>query len=195
MLRLVTPPATPIVSLAEAKTHLRVLHSDDDSYIESLVAVASGNIDGADGWLGRAIVQQTWDYAIDRFPCVKSDGAPARIYLPLSPLVSVTSVAYTTTLGDSGTIMDFRTKNAGGSQPGYIVPALDADWPSTANEPEAVIIRFVAGFATVPPAIKHAVLLMIGHWYENREAATETRMSDLPMAVDALLYPYRNWPA
>lgn len=192
-LRLVTPPATTIISLAECKAHLRILFDDDDSYIESLIDVAIAHIDGADGWLNRAVISQTWDYAIDKFPCVKHDGAPARIYLPFAPLISIDSVTYTDTQGASATITDYRVKNVGGSQAGYIVPALNSDWPSSADEPEAVVVRFTAGFATVPPAIKHALLLMVGHWYENREAATETKMSDLPMAVGALLNPYRFW--
>ncbi|WP_016854785.1 head-tail connector protein [Halomonas smyrnensis] len=39
-----------------------------------------------------------------------------------------------------------------------------------------------------------AMLLLIGHWYENREAvALGTIATELPMAVQALISPYRHF--
>lgn len=39
-----------------------------------------------------------------------------------------------------------------------------------------------------------AMLLLVGHWYENREAvALGTIATDLPMAVEALISPYRYY--
>lgn len=41
-------------------------------------------------------------------------------------------------------------------------------------------------------AIRSAILLMVGHWYENREAViVGTSASELPLAVERLLHPYR----
>jgi len=57
-------------------------------------------------------------------------------------------------------------------------------------------VTFVSGYgaaAAVPKAIKQALLLLIGHLYENREAVTTANLNELPMAVNALLYPYRVW--
>lgn len=40
--------------------------------------------------------------------------------------------------------------------------------------------------------LRLAMLLLVAHWYEHREAATEAAgMKVLPLAVDALLGPYR----
>lgn len=40
--------------------------------------------------------------------------------------------------------------------------------------------------------IRLVVLLLVGHWYENREASvTGVSVSTLPLAVEALLQPYR----
>ncbi|RWO20666.1 head-tail connector protein [Mesorhizobium sp.] len=195
MLRLVTPPATPVVSLAEIKRHVRVENSDDDSYLESLVSAATGMVDGADGWLGRALITQTWDYALDLFPCQRS-GSIAVLPIPLAPLVSVTSVAYTAADGTDTPLATFRTFNATSSQPAYIVPAIDETWPLTKCEPESVRIRFVAGYGAagaVPAGIKHAIMLIAGHWYENREDVGDRALAKMPMASEALLMPYRNW--
>ena len=45
----------------------------------------------------------------------------------------------------------------------------------------------------LPAPVRQAALLLIGHWYENREAVTVGfRGKDLPMGVDRLLAPYRE---
>lgn len=42
--------------------------------------------------------------------------------------------------------------------------------------------------------ITTAMLLLIGHWYENRESVVVgTIVADLPMAVEALISPYRHY--
>ena len=183
-LRLVTAVA-PVVSTAEAKAHLRVMHNDDDAYIDGLIAAAGDWLFGENSWLGRAATASRWELTLREFPDGKLD-------IPKPPLVSVTGVFYTPSNGGAAQqITVFRTIGGGGN--GYILPAKGSDWPATDGEPESVRIEFTAGYTSVPASIKHAALLMIGHWYENREAVTEIKLSDLPMAVDALLYPYRNW--
>lgn len=187
-LRLVTPAAAQVVSLAEAKAHLRVFHDDDDAYIAALIDSANDWLAGESSWLGRAVAPSTWEYTTCEFP-------PGCFYLPKPPLISVTSVYYTPSGGGAEVeILGFRAIDVGASGGGYLLPAKNTTWPATDGEPESVRVRFVAGYNAVPPSIKHAALLMIGHWFEHRESATELGVSELPMAVDALLYPYRNWP-
>lgn len=198
MLKLVTPPTDPVVPLAEAKAHLRIFHDDDNTYIEALVAAAVGNLDGADGWLGRALAPQTWEYSTDRFPC-DDHYRRGRLHIPLSPLISVDSVEYLASVGTTGTIADFRVFGVGSRQPGYIVPAMDDSWPSTKCEPEAVTVTFTAGYVNdadavaIPAGIKHAILLMVGHWYEHREDVSDAKVAKIPMASEYLLMPHRNW--
>src|SRR5690606_22035238 len=90
-------------------------------------------------------------------------------------------------------ITDFRTIDAGIRNGGYILPAKNTTWPETDNEPGSVRISFTTGASAVPASIKHAALLLVGHWFEHREAAGDVKVAELPMAVDALLFPYRNW--
>lgn len=42
--------------------------------------------------------------------------------------------------------------------------------------------------------VRLAMLLLVAHWFKNREAVTEASSSgakDLPLAFDALIHPYR----
>lgn len=185
-LRLVTAVA-PIISVADAKAHLRVLHDDDDGYISGLIGAAGDWLFGENSWLGRPAPASEWELTQATFPT-------GRLDIPKPPLVSVDGVFYMPSDGGAEQeLTGFRTLGEGGS--GYILPAAGSAWPETDGEPDSVRIEFTAGYATLPASIKHAALLLIGHWYENREAATEAKLSAMPMAVEALLMPYRNWPS
>jgi uncharacterized phiE125 gp8 family phage protein len=65
---LVTPPVAAPVSLAEAKAHLRVDFDDEDALISGLIDAATQHLDGWSGVLGRALMPQTWEMSLDRFP-------------------------------------------------------------------------------------------------------------------------------
>lgn len=187
-LKRITPPAELVVSLAEAKAHLRVEHADEDAYIQSLVHAAISHLDGWSGTLGRCLVEQTWEVTLDAFPV----GA---IHLPLGDVIAVVSVTYDDTAGDEQTVppADYLLDNR--SLDGWVVPVSGVSWPDTLDAVNAVRVRYTAGYgaaaAAVPAAIKHAILMLVAHWYANREAVTAGGASALPMAVDALTHPFR----
>lgn len=188
-LKLITPAAAPLVTLAEAKRHvLADSFTDDDTYLEALVATATAHIDAPSGWLGRAVGETVWELRLDCFPS-------GSIKIPLPPLVSVDEIEYVKTDGTTATIADFRefgVESANGQ--GFVLHAYDGEWPDTRDdEPEAVRITFTAGYSEVPKPIKHAILLLVGGWYENRENAAEIKLNEMPRGVDALLYPFRFW--
>jgi len=190
-LTIVTPPAEEPVTLTEAKNHLRVDLSDDDSLISALIVAAREH---AEAITRRAFITQTLKLSMDAFPV---NNGP--IYVPMPPLQSVNSLKYFDTDGVEQTLTegtDYLVDNE--SEPGRITPAPDTGWPATQNRPNAVSVEFVAGFgdaSKVPQGIKQAILLMVGHWYENREAVTMqgNNAGELPMAVDSLLMMHRIW--
>ena len=113
---------------------------------------------------------------------------PDTFQLPFPDVQSVT-VAYTDTNGDDQTYSsaNYYLVNCPGA--GEIVLAATASWPSVFDKPNAVRVTMVCGFATVPPALKMAILLHVGALYENR--ASESATALMPFAYDALVGPFR----
>jgi len=183
--RTVAPTETP-VTLAEVKAHLRVDHSDEDELISGLIDAATAHIDGYSGILGRALVTQSWKIEVDDWDDLD---------LPLSPVASITSVKYYDGSNAQQTLAAtvYQLVNRAGGSCAEL--KYGQTWPVTYTRADAIEVIFVAGYgaaSAVPQAIKLAMLLLIGHWYANREAVSTDAGSPLPLAVESLLAPYRR---
>jgi len=187
-LSLITAPGHPL-TVVEAKEHLRVTWSEEDERIESLIAAAMAYLDGRDGILGRALAPQTWEYTLDRFPVCSWIG------LPLPPVQSITSITYRDASG-APVVWGAGNYSLGADKHWCprIIRAPGVSWPGTWSEPEAVTIRAVHGYespADVPEPLRQAMLLLIGHWFANREVVlTGTISKEIEFAVEALCAPY-----
>ncbi|MBA3576189.1 MAG: phage head-tail connector protein [Sphingomonas sp.] len=175
------------MSLVEAKLHLGVTSADDDDLISTFIKAATGYLDGYSGILGRCLITQTWELTLDRFPS-------SEVKIPIGPLQSIVSVKYDDADGIEQTVAPADYDADIVSADGWVLP-IDVAWPSTYDAVNAVRIRFVAGYgaaADVPAPLKVAILLMVGHWYANREAVGVGSLAELPMGAAALLAPYRR---
>ncbi len=196
-LKLIQRDSVEVVALADAKKHLRVDGVDEDDLIRGLAAAARDRLDGRDGVLGIALTTQTWELTLDGFPCDYTKP----ILLPLPPLQSVTSVKYFDTAAVEQTWDPSLYQVDAVQWPARIQPVFGAFWPITQyGRINAVTVRFVAGFGPgagdVPLPIVQAMKLMIGHWYQNRELAVPgAGMTELPLAAEALLAPFRLYRA
>jgi len=216
--KLLTAPASEPVTLADAKTHLRVDINDDDALITALIVSARQQ---AEQICRRAFISQQWVVTMDRFPAPAMNVGSANwygpqwgnspgpltiltpdnktgyeIYLPYSPLSSVNSIKYIDENGTQQTLASNAYKVDLISEPARLLPAYGTAWPATRNEVSAVEITLTAGWpsaAEVPQPIKSWILLRIGAMYENRESdmiLQRGTVDSLPF-VDALLAPYR----
>ena len=184
-LKLITP-AAPIVSWGEAKAHLRIDDDTERALVEGYIAAATQHLDAALGILGNATMGvQTWELYFDAFP---AGSAPIKV--PLSPLVDVPwifyfdAVGFPTEMPTSDYFVDIESRD------GWIVPSVP--WPATIAAINVVTVRFRAGSTVIPAPLRQAILLMVGHFYENREAVTPVSLNEVPMAVDRLIAPYRR---
>lgn len=184
----VTAPTVEPVELLEAKAHLRVTATDEDSLIEDLVAVARQRLERA---TGRAFITQTHDYILDDFP------SGTFMVLPRPPLISVTSVKYTpegaaeSTFTSSDYLVDTSSKFGG-----RIMLKRTASWPSdTLDVLNGVVVQFVAGYGPaatdVPEPLQQAVLIDLATLFENREDSVVGTGIAFHHTVQNLISPYQ----
>jgi uncharacterized phiE125 gp8 family phage protein len=176
-------PADPIVSLEDAKQHLRIDHDDDNAYITTLVSVATTAVQER---LERTLGVTTWDYRIGSEDiCWGFD-----IRLPMPPLLEVVSVKYFDTDSAEQTYAPANYRAFGTGGRGGIRLTGGASWPSLRYGPEAVTIRYRAGYEDVPEPIRQAVLLIVGQLFASRGEMVNTNTMEDP-AIKWLLAPYR----
>jgi uncharacterized phiE125 gp8 family phage protein len=146
---LLTAPSGPLITLAEAKAHLRVDINDDDAYIADLVTDAAEFCEKlvpcSRQWLSAAYQVRVSGGVADYFGVGFWSGA---LRLPRPPLQAVTQVTYYDTGGNLQTLSPsvYLVKTPW-RQPGMIERAPSQSWPSVQGDRrEPVTIQFVAGY-------------------------------------------------
>ena len=208
--------AVDILTTAEAKTHLRVTHSAEDTYIGTLIKVATSY---AEKYCGGNFINTTYTMTMEDWNDVfvtnstlgttsnllKAYTYPfggyyspytglAQIFLPKAPISSDSSVTYYDSDNASQTwdAANYTVINPE-NQKGFIEVAEGKDYPSLYSRGDAITITFVSGYGAaasdVPETIKQAVLLIIGNLYEKREDMVHR----MPTTSEYLLEPYRIW--
>ena len=181
-LALVTGPTSEPITLAEARSQCSLSHTLDDGRLAGLILDAR---EWAQGYTRRAFMQQTFDYFLHDFP--------TQIELPIGPVQSVTSVAY---YPESPTSPEGRQTLS----PAYYVADLESvvptiyladgyEWPSTYDRPNAVVVRFVAGYDVNHPdllTVRQAMLLHVEAHYDRDPVSFELLMGAAERKLDAL---------
>jgi uncharacterized phiE125 gp8 family phage protein len=179
-LSVVTEPTSEPLTEKEAREHLRFAGDYETDLILALVAAARRY---CETYTGRAFITQTLRLTLDCFPANE-------ILLPRPPLASVTNIQYTDSDGDTQTVDSSTYVVDAAAVPGRIALAYGEQWPTDAIEQIAAVrINYVAGYgdaADVPQTIKHAMRLLIEHWFIHR-AAVDNVGKEVAFAVKALL--------
>ncbi|WP_404713191.1 head-tail connector protein [Sphingomonas sp. MMS24-J13] len=183
----VTPPE-PLMTWEEADDQLKLDGDEEQStYVESLIAAATGHLDGPDGWLGRSIGPQTLE---TRFSLI---GCASTICLPYPPVIDLVSVKYLDAAGIEQTsdIADFELYGD------ELAPVADWPWSGGSLRREAGRVRYRAGYETLPSAIRHSILLIVSDFFRFRETAAVApgTVAKLPVfaTVENLLAPFRKY--
>lgn len=186
--RLTTRPTELPITLEEAKTHCRVTSTDDDDYLTALIEPVTTWVES---YTNRALIYQTWTRYLDAFPRV--------INLHRWPVVSVTSIKYIDTDGNQQTLSAsvYRVD----VHAGRVTEAYDQQWPDTRLLTNAVEVAYQAGYASsaqqlakIPAPLRHAMLLIVAHYYNNREATVpQISFEELPLGARALLDSQKHY--
>lgn len=163
--------------------HLRLDQDLEDAYLEGLLQAA---IDYVENHTRRKIAQREEVLLLDGFPS-------GSMRLPAVPVQEVLAIDYEGVDGVTHTLDPGSYRTALDVEPPLILPL--SGWPGAVQPmPGSVRVQAVVGYDEVPLSIKQAVLLLCGHFYENREVLREGYAyggREISFSVSALLYPYK----
>lgn len=156
----IAPTSEPI-TLLQAKKQCELSPSDTahDDHLTLLIQAA----------------REQWEHDTDsavmsQTVYVHASSFGGELYLPLSPISSITSIQYYDSANTLQTLSSsIYSLNA---TEGEIELKYQQVWPSTAARWDAVKVTYVVGYATaavVPAIAKQAMRLLIGHYFENRD--------------------------
>jgi hypothetical protein len=183
---IITPATQEPLSLDEAKAQCRVVGGDEDALITRYISAVREKVE-ADS--ERAFVNQTRRIWYDQFPNAGArahrtlnpfpaqpwmyGGAMQALEIPLKPVTAITMIEY---IDPSGAWQTWNTANYITdivSCPARVTPGFGMIYPITRVQINAIRVTFTCGVtspAQVPNMAVQAMLLLIAHWYENREA-------------------------
>jgi uncharacterized phiE125 gp8 family phage protein len=203
-MRLETPEleTAECILLAEAKLHCRVDSDAEDDWFDEKIPAARQFVEK---FIDGAVLPQT---IIAYYDAIEVSCFDQVLNLPVQPVISIASVTSYDS-ADAATVFSSSNYRLSGNR---IALGDSANWPTNLRNIDSVAIEFLAGFGTesvvdeetvitavVPEDIKQAMLLVLAHWYQNREAAYdplakfEPQKESIPYGVRALLMPYRHF--
>jgi uncharacterized phiE125 gp8 family phage protein len=183
---LTSGPAAEPVTVAEAKAHLRVDGTDEDTLIASLILTSRLHVEAA---LGLALITQSWRLLLDRWPPQKD------LELPLRPLQSIDAVRVLPAAGAALVIAPTNYVADTANVPPRLVRT-GVIWPQPGKAANGIEIDLTAGYgddaSDVPAPVRQSLLLLVAHWYERREPIdVGSPATIVPTQVSELLAPYR----
>ena len=173
--RAVAPAALP-VSLSDTLAHLRVDDVRENNLVRLYIGSACRIVEQKSG---RTLITQTWDESFKT--------ATKQVMLSKSPVQSLVSVKYydTDNVQQTATLSDFTLVALEDG------PYVESDnWPSTYDRADAITIQYVAGYgisSSIPETLRHAILLIVGQYYEYRMNAEEVNAYPIPLGIENLI--------
>ena len=169
----------------DAVAHLRAQGAGDEIEIAAMVATARSMVES-----------QTGIKLFTQTVTLRTDEWADLAHLPVAPVQSITSIAYTDTAGASQTLStSVYEARLYGLEPG-IALKYDPVWPTIQTGSQIVSVAIVGyGVAgTQPPETLHAMRIILGDLYAFRESAqVGTVAGKIPSSatVDALLVNHK----
>lgn len=175
------------------------LNSTVDPYLTALIITARMTCEDI---TKQKFITQQWQQVIDNWPTV-APGEPrsragAFIDVMLPPLQSIDSISYFDTTGAEQTLSTDVYQVSVSGYRARVALKFNQIWPYTAYRMlDAITLNMTVGYGDsgddIPAPIKHAMLLMIGHWYNQREDVIVGMVAtEVPKAASYLLSPYTS---
>lgn len=171
------------VSYAEAKTHLRLDHDDDQPYVEQLIAAARL---AAERFINRSLAAQTLRGVADAWDLVPVPGTSSQdillhpgsrftgVRLPYGPVNSITGVR----VYSGGGVAAVVSANTYQLVEDVFLAAPGQSLPTPGLALGGIEVDFEVGYATLPADLKQAILLLVAEWYDGRGSDAMTVMTE-----------------
>ena len=148
--RRISTTTEPVTTL-DVKTMLPLTGTDFDTRIDLLIPALRLQ---AEQITNRSLALSTWQIKLDSFP--------DEIRLLWPPIVSITSITYVDTAGVTQTLASSAYVLDSHSEPGWVIPATDTEWPDTYDTANAVTVNYTAGYgSSAPEVVKLWIAAMI----------------------------------
>lgn len=181
--KVTTAPTTEPITLALAKEHLRVTDTAEDTLITSLIVVAR---EWCEKYEHKKYMTQTITVHFDSFA--------EKMFLPVAPALSITSITYTDTDEEVQTLDSSYYELSTYDEPAFIYPAYNMSYPTILSVNNSITVTYLAGYSAtdtdvtqVPSRVKHAIKLVLSHLYEHREQNSEITLNEIPFSAKNLL--------
>ncbi|WP_367847007.1 hypothetical protein [Rhodoferax sp. WC2427] len=177
------------LTLLEMRTHLKLDDPDQVNELDALILARCGAAcDFAQHHTQQAIGKQTLELALSCFPAWE-------LPLPFSPVTSLASIKYVDAAGVVQTCgLNSYALNDYGRQH-QAIPGYGTIWPITRAQWDAVKVQYECGYtaATLPDAIRSALLLILTHLHENNQAVSTLKLEEIPLGAVDLLNTEKVW--
>ena len=188
----ITPPGVDLIELVDARRQCNIDDQGSDDMLRGIIGSVTDYLEAPAGILRVCLLKQTWRESLSYFPIYA-------IPLSVDPLIEVQKVEYiapgATTWSEVPADQYEVFEAVSGA---WVVPLEGFSWPDTANRVECVRVTYQAGYASadkVPRGIVQAAKLLLGHYFENREATlVGVPAQELPLGIKSLLQPYFRIP-
>ena len=177
----VAAPGTEPITSAQAKAQLNIDSSDTtwDTLLAILIASAR---DHAEKVCATRFAQRT-------SVALLCDSFDDFARLPEAPITAV-AITYVDEAGDTQTLASSVYELRATELEAAIVLKYGQTWPAI-QYGSRITVTATVGFSTVPPAAVAAMLLLVGHWFRNREASAAA-LAEIPIGVNDLLINLRR---
>jgi len=178
-------PTSYPISLTEAKEHLRITDTTEDTLIESLIQAST---EYCEIYENRKYCNQTIVACYDSFD--------SKLILPCNPVQSISSITYIDDNEVEQTLDSSLYTLDNYSCPSFVYISSSASLPTVNSDyPNPVRVTYEAGYESnpsstdsIPARVKASIKLILGALFENRENfITGTITSEIPFSAKCLL--------
>ncbi|KAA5805270.1 hypothetical protein F1654_04630 [Alkalicaulis satelles] len=188
------PAGAGPVSVAEARSWLRVGHEDEDELIAALLDAACARVEHL---TGRVLIARSFRETLDAWPASRVSFLSGAVRVAAGPLISVEAVRIYDAQGAAKAWSPDEYRVETGTDPGRIIPLAPYALPRPGRRAGGIEIDFTAGYGAepddVPAPLREAVLRLVSESYGGRHAPEARRgEAGLPEGVAHLIRPYRS---